>query len=46
MAALKAHDSQISDINEVRKWVEDTCRENGEQAGCELAEAFVRIDIR
>jgi LmbE family N-acetylglucosaminyl deacetylase len=43
--ALKAHASQFGDL-ETSTWVDDMAKSFGEQAGYELAESFVRIDIR
>lgn len=44
--ALKAHASQIPNIDEVRGWMTAMSTEVGQEFGCKLAEAFVRIDIR
>lgn len=46
IAALKAHTSQIPNIEEVRAWMTAMSAEIGQEYGCKLAEAFVRIDIR
>jgi len=43
--ALKAHPSQFGDF-EGSTWVRDMARAQGEKAGYELAESFIRIDIR
>jgi LmbE family N-acetylglucosaminyl deacetylase len=44
-SALKAHTSQFGDL-EGSTWLRDMAKRNGEQAGYELAESFVRLDIR
>ncbi len=46
IAALKAHTSQVPNIEEVRGFMTAIASENGQQAGYKLAEAFLRIDIR
>ncbi|MEI9913828.1 MAG: PIG-L deacetylase family protein [Candidatus Saccharibacteria bacterium] len=46
LAALQAHSSQVSDISEVENWLRSSAENIGKEAGYELAEAFVRIDIR
>lgn len=46
IAALKAHASQVSNIDEVRGWLTTMSSEVGQEYGYKLAEAFVRIDIR
>lgn len=46
IAALKAHASQVSNLDEVRGWLTAMSSEVGQEYGCKLAEAFVRIDIR
>ena len=43
--ALQAHPSQFSDL-EGASWVRKMAEKQGELAGCELAEGFVRIDIK
>jgi len=43
--ALKAHISQFGDL-ENSSWVRDMAIAEGQKAGYELAESFVRIDIR
>lgn len=43
--ALKAHPSQFGDES-VYNWVQSIAKEQGLAAGCDLAEGFVRIDIR
>jgi LmbE family N-acetylglucosaminyl deacetylase len=44
--ALKAHKSQIKDIDEVRAWTKLMAQTIGSQAGYNLAEGFIRIDLR
>lgn len=46
IAALKAHASQVSNLDEVRGWLTAMSSEVGQEYGYNLAEAFVRIDIR
>lgn len=46
MAALEAHTSQVSNLDEVRGWMTAMSSEAGKEYGYKLAEAFVRIDIR
>lgn len=43
--ALAAHVSQFGDVSE-STWLRDMAKQNGEKAGVELAEYFVRIDIK
>jgi len=43
--ALKAHVSQFGNLENV-SWIHDMAKEQGKQAGYELAESFVRIDIK
>jgi LmbE family N-acetylglucosaminyl deacetylase len=43
--ALNAHVSQFGNIEE-SSWLHDMAKSKGQQAGYELAESFVRIDIR
>lgn len=43
--ALKAHPSQFGDM-EGSTWVRDMASEQGQKSGYELAETFMRIDIR
>lgn len=45
-AALAAHASQMPDIQAIQKVMREIAASFGPQAGCELAEAFVRIDVR
>jgi LmbE family N-acetylglucosaminyl deacetylase len=44
--ALKAHASQIPSTTELEGFIRDIASKTGKQAGYELAEAFVRIDLR
>lgn len=44
--ALKAHASQVGDIDQIQERMEQWGETVGEKAGYELAEGFVRIDIR
>lgn len=46
IAALKAHASQVPDIDDTRQWLEALSAQVGREFGYKLAEAFVRIDIR
>jgi len=46
MSALKAHSSQISNLDEIRGWMEAMSAESGDEYGYKLAESFIRIDIR
>lgn len=43
--ALKAHVSQFGNIDD-SSWLKEMARQQGEAAGFELAESFVRIDVR
>jgi len=43
--ALQAHASQFGDISD-KPWFRDMAVSIGKMSGYELAEAFVRIDIR
>jgi LmbE family N-acetylglucosaminyl deacetylase len=43
--ALKAHVSQFGDL-EGSSWVRDMAQAAGKEAGYELAESFMRIDVR
>lgn len=45
MLALKAHASQFGDLDG-STWTRDMAKEQGQKAGYDLAEAFIRIDIR
>ena len=44
-SALSAHTSQFGDL-EGSTWLKDMAKRHGEKAGYELAESFVRLDIR
>ena len=46
IAALTAHTSQIADIKNTTLWMESIAKATGEQAGYNLAESFVRIDVQ
>ena len=46
VAALRAHASQIEDVDRVAGFMKQLASLTGEKAGYELAEGFVRIDIR
>lgn len=46
MAALKAHASQVPNVDEVRPWLKELAGHIGSKAGYKLGESFVRIDIR
>ena len=45
IAALKAHASQIQDIDSVRQWMRQIAEAAGAKAGYKLGESFVRIDL-
>jgi LmbE family N-acetylglucosaminyl deacetylase len=45
LRALKAHASQFDDLDE-SSWMHEMAQEQGKNAGYELAESFVRIDIK
>ena len=44
--ALKAHASQIPDIDQTKIWLRQMAEMTGQKAGYKLAEGFVRIDLR
>jgi LmbE family N-acetylglucosaminyl deacetylase len=44
--ALRAHESQIDDIEQVAHWIREGAKKTGELAGFEMAEGFIRLDIR
>jgi len=46
IAALKAHTSQVGNIDEVKGWMSEIAETIGKPLGYKYAEAFVRIDIR
>jgi LmbE family N-acetylglucosaminyl deacetylase len=46
IAALKAHASQVSDIENVTKWMKQMSSKVGKKAGYKYAESFLRIDLR
>ena len=46
IAALKAHTSQIGDINEIKKWLGEMSETIGKPSGYKYGEGFVRIDLR
>lgn len=46
VAALKAHASQVPDIASTAQWLKQMAQATGKSAGFDLAESFVRIDIR
>ena len=43
--ALKAHASQISDMDSVRKRFTQFAANAGKEAGCKYAEGFIRLDL-
>ena len=45
IAALKAHASQISDIESVRVWIGEWAAKAGAKAGYKYAEGFMRLDL-
>ena len=45
IAALKAHASQIADIEEVKEWMGEIAGKIGKSSGYKYAEGFVRIDL-
>jgi LmbE family N-acetylglucosaminyl deacetylase len=46
IAALKAHASQVGDIDEVEKWLGQMAEMIGKPSGYKYGEGFVRIDLR
>lgn len=44
--ALKAHASQVSDVEGMRKWLEQMSARVGKKAGYKYGEQFIRLDIR
>jgi len=46
IAALKAHVSQVGNIDEVKKWMAEIGELIGKPSGYKYAEGFVRIDLR
>jgi LmbE family N-acetylglucosaminyl deacetylase len=46
LSALKAHASQIPDMDEIFGFVKDISRRAGRKANFQFAESFVRIDVR
>jgi LmbE family N-acetylglucosaminyl deacetylase len=46
VSALAAHASQMTDMEATENCIRNLAKEAGEQAGYELAEGFIRIDIR
>ncbi len=44
--ALKAHKSQIPDIEQPKIWLRQMAEITGQKAGYRLAEGFIRIDLR
>jgi LmbE family N-acetylglucosaminyl deacetylase len=46
IAALKAHKSQVGDIENAKKWLTEMAGMIGEPAGYKYGEGFVRIDLR
>ncbi len=45
LEALKAHASQIKDIDSTVEWMRSFAEESGTEAGYDLAEPFLRIDL-
>jgi LmbE family N-acetylglucosaminyl deacetylase len=45
LEALRAHVSQIGDMDQVAKWMKTSAENIGKKSGFELAESFIRIDI-
>ncbi len=45
MAALKAHGSQIKDMDRVEGWMREMAKQVGSKQGYELGEGFIRIDL-
>jgi len=45
IAALKAHASQIADIEEVKGWMSEIAGKIGKASGYKYAEGFIRIDL-
>jgi LmbE family N-acetylglucosaminyl deacetylase len=46
LAALKAHASQVGNIDEVKEWLSEIAGMIGKPSGYKYAEGFIRIDIR
>ncbi len=46
LEALKAHASQIGDMDSVTKWVTEGAATTGQPAGYKYGEGFVRLDIK
>ncbi len=46
IAALNAHTSQISNIKQVKLWLDEQSKQLGAKAGFERAESFVRISLQ
>ena len=45
IAALKAHASQVADIEEVKGWMSEIAGKIGKSSGYKYAEGFIRIDL-
>ena len=45
LAALAAHSSQIADVSAMQQRMKQRAHELGQEAGCDYAECFVRVDI-
>lgn len=44
--ALAAHKSQVPDINQTKVWLKQVAKMQGGRAGFDLAEGFLRLDLR
>lgn len=45
IAALKAHESQIKDIEGVSVWIKESAKQKGSESDQKLAEGFIRISL-
>ncbi len=45
IAALKAHQSQVGDIDNIKPWLRENASKIGARGGYELGEGFIRIDL-
>jgi LmbE family N-acetylglucosaminyl deacetylase len=45
LAAMRAHASQIKDTSTMQRLLTDMAAHLGQQAGCQYAEGFVRLDL-
>ncbi|HEY1644960.1 MAG TPA: PIG-L deacetylase family protein [Candidatus Saccharimonadales bacterium] len=45
LAALRAHASQVGDIDKIEPWLRQRAHDAGAEAGYELGEGFIRLDL-